>query len=154
MRPYRSNKKPWPSVFRGQPGSKLLSSTISLKDQLHADLHNARSPGAVHLPLAPVVRLARAIAVRTCIAWSGRACLPERGSDSALAGFIAWPTERGAPVLVRRTVASCVDALVFRVVEGVERLPAELQGGMFTLEPREREVLKQSQVSITAAGPC
>ena len=71
----KEKQKPWPTISR-EPGFRFLALALRLEDDLQAQLHDARPPGAVNLALAAVVDVARAIAVRTRIGSSGCACRP------------------------------------------------------------------------------
>ena len=86
-----------------------------LENELQAELHNSRRPGAVNFTVAVVIRLA---ATRS----SGRS----------------------------RTVATGVNAVPLRMVEGVVGFPAKFYGGVFLSKPRKLKVFQQRHVPIVA----
>src|SRR5271157_4146691 len=107
---------------------------VKLEYKLEAELHHSRTPGAVDFSGAVVVIGYVSLAVR-------------------LRKRTAGPAERQRPVDVVVVGAAGVDPAPTHVIEGVERLRPELEGGMFTVEPRDREVFDDGQVGIVAARP-
>src|SRR6516165_10097783 len=93
------------------------------EQKLQAELHYPRRPGAAHFADTQVVRISA----------TGTA-------------------EGGGAVVVGGPAATRVDRFPLGVIEGVERLPPELQSGMFGMEPGELEVFEQRYVPVIAAG--
>ena|SRR5437870_568695 len=121
----KEKQKPWPTISR-EPGFRFLALALGLEDDLHAHLHNARRPNAIDLAISRVVDLAVRGTGGARLAGCSRA-------GNALPELIARAPESWSPiggkvgrVNVRRAVAASINALVLRMVKGVERLPAEL----------------------------
>src|SRR6516225_644480 len=93
------------------------------EQKLQAELHNPRRPGAGHFADAEIVRI------------------PATGA-----------APRRSAVIVGSPAATGVNRFPLGVIEGIESLPPELQGGVFGMEPRQLKVLQQRHVPVIAAG--
>jgi hypothetical protein len=112
------------ATVRGVVATRIASSPTKLKNHLQGKLHHARRPSTIDLTVTEIILVAPAGAAK------GR-----------------------RTIKVRNTAAGESHSFPLRMVEVIERLPAELQGGVFTLEPGQLELLEQGEVPVIATGP-